>query len=271
MKIAQLGHNGGPPLRDERQGDAVVVQLPRRKGRPPKPALPPRKSERDAAHFQAVAQAISGLALNRRLWNPARQRVRSQADRDRRLRPGTAKVLGFFLDCVNRERGYDWHSSASIAADLGISYRTVETAFDELERCDYIARRSRGVAGAGKATRQWHTTIPALVNAAQEIIDERDAKTQDGPTRKEGVDPHKNAGGPTQKQQKDPHTCVGKPERENLKEESLPPPPRQSDGSRREGGRDGDDPEMKKRVAAQMARLSACIKKVPSAPEEWDL
>jgi hypothetical protein len=112
MTIPKIGHNGGPPLEAEHQTADNVVRLPRRKGRPPRPSLP-EKVESDDRHFQAVAQAISGLALKRALWNPARQRVRSQADRDRRLRPATAKILGFYLDSVNRQRGYDWHAPPS--------------------------------------------------------------------------------------------------------------------------------------------------------------
>ena len=78
--------------------------------------------------------------------------MRRWLDRDRCLRPASIKVLGYFLEHINRRAGYDWHSADTIASDLGLSIGAVEKAFGELIPGAWIClRESELVRGRRKA------------------------------------------------------------------------------------------------------------------------
>lgn len=63
--------------------------------------------------------------------------------RDRKLSPATRLVGLYIADLVNLERGYSWPPQELIAADLGISERTVRRAIIELACYFQITRRHR--------------------------------------------------------------------------------------------------------------------------------
>ena len=201
-----------------RLGDTAIVVAfvpPKRRGRPRKP---PAVDQRCKEDFGTVAMALAGIARQKTLWGAGRERARRWADRDRRLRPVSIKVLGFLLEHVNRNAGFDWHSAATIAADLGVTTRAVENAFSELTMAGYLLREPVTTNGRAKATRPWRTTIPALVRAAQEVRGEHEAKARarlgqatiaPGPAQRMPVDPNKNAGGPEQERRNEPEHLFG--------------------------------------------------------------
>ena len=205
----------------------VAFTPPKRRGRPRKPPAVDRSCKDD---FDTLAMAVVGIAGKPTLWNAAKERVRRWADRDRCLRPASTKVLGYFLEHINRRAGYDWHSADTIASDLGLSISAVEKAFGELIPGAYLLRESESVSGRRKATRRWRTTIPALKGAAMEVSAEREAKAGarlgmtpvgSGPGQKMGLDPDKKAVGPGQKSRDGPGQISGCSLREPLETEPL--------------------------------------------------
>ena len=221
---------------------ATVVGFapPKRRGRPRKPPPVVRRCKDD---FDTVAMGVVGIASKPALWNATKERVRRWADRDRGLRPASTKVLGFFLEHINRRAGYDWHSADTIASDVGLSISAVEKAFHELVPGGYLLRESEAVTGRRKATRRWRTTIPALKGAAMEVSAEREAKARArlglslagvGPGQKIGVDPDKKTDGPGQKSGLGPGQKDGCSLREPLEVEPLDKSP----------GCAGDHPEQ---------------------------
>jgi hypothetical protein len=82
--------------------DEHVPQPPRR-GRPRKPVTVDRRC---TDPFDTVAGEVANLAKSPE-WNAAKERVRRWADRDRSLRPISTKVLGYYLEHLNRKKGYD--------------------------------------------------------------------------------------------------------------------------------------------------------------------
>ena len=115
----------------------VAFTPPKRRGRPRKPRPIDRSCKDD---FDTVAMAVVGIAGKPTLWSAAKERVRRWADRDRCLRPASTKVLGYFLEDINRRAGYDWHSADTVASDLGLSISAVEKAFGELIPGAYLLR-----------------------------------------------------------------------------------------------------------------------------------
>jgi hypothetical protein len=197
----------GPP-----RGE-VVPFAPRkpRRGRPRKTILPATPC---TDRFDVVAAAVVGIASKRREWAAAKERVRSRADRRREFSPATPKVLGYLLEKINRERGYDWHAAATIAADLGLSVRTVERAFSELRDAGTILREHVMVEGS-RASKRWRTTLPWLVDASRDLESERVARTGETPAKKTGKDPTDKEGGPDKKIPGGPAKFVGQTQKEN--------------------------------------------------------
>ena len=219
-----------PDAAMKRLGDTATVVAftpPKRRGRPRKPPPVDRRCKDD---FDTVAMAVAGIASKPTLWNAAKERVSRWADRDRGLRPASAKVLRFLVEKVNRQKGYDWHPADAIGREVAICLRAVEKAFHELIMGGYLLRESEAVSGRRKATRRWRTTIPALTGAAKEVSVEREAKARarlglpaeaPGPAQKMRADPNKNSLGPEQKSRDGPAQKFGCSLREPLEREPL--------------------------------------------------
>jgi len=96
-----------------------------RRGRRRKPALILRPCSES---FDVVAGGVIALAAQTGSWAAPKERLRSQADREKAFAPATPKVLGYLLEHINRAHGFDWHSAKTIADELGLTIRTVERA-----------------------------------------------------------------------------------------------------------------------------------------------
>ena len=216
----------------KRLGDTAVVLafVPlKRRGRPRKPLAVDRRCNDE---FDAVATVVAGIARQKDLWGATRERVRHRADRDPVLRPVSNKVLGFRLEHLNRKVGFDWHAADTIAADLGVTTRSVENAFSELTD----GRLSAPRAGAHQKPRQGDTALahddPRSDPAAREVSRERETMARErlgrlsaraGPSKSMTVEPNKKAGGPEQQRRNGPEHLFG----QTLKRE----PPNESVGS----------------------------------------
>jgi hypothetical protein len=210
-----------------------------------------------------VAAAVVGVA-GQPIWNRAKERVRRWVDRNHTLRPISSKVVGFLLEHLNRERGYDWHTAGAIAEDLGVRVSAIEKAFGQLGKVGIILRDVETVKGRGRATRRWRTTIPMLVRAAEEIASEHGGKDHE-PTQKSAMDPPKKSNGPTQeikwtrpeKPDEPTQEMAVEPIEEPI-EESLPPlPPKRAKRARRARGRD------KANSVLDVDQLLAALRKEP--------
>lgn len=143
------------------------------RGRPPKPELTPQPCTET---FGVVASKIAAIAKDKSLWQAAKERTRAKADRDPMLSPCSRKVFNFLLDHVNRDKGYDWHGNKSIAADRNMHRRTAQKGSKQLAERGYILRDS--VSG------RWRTTLPCLIDAAEEIRQEKASKSAGETTKK---------------------------------------------------------------------------------------
>jgi hypothetical protein len=134
--------------------------------------------------------------------------VRSWADREKGFAPATSKVLGYLLGHINRDKGYDWHSAATIARELAMTTRTVERSFKELVDAGW-ASREHFIVGGSQASKRWRTTLPKLVAAGGEPMAQND---DEGPDRKIAKDPtgnSENGEGPDKKGNEGPDENVG--------------------------------------------------------------
>jgi hypothetical protein len=213
-------------------GDYPRSPPPARRGRPRKPELVDRRCTEP---FESVVAAVAKLALDSKLFFAAKAQLGHHADRDRALKPISTKVLRFYLEHINAKEGFDWHPTAAIAEDFGVTVRAVEMAHTELVKGGYILRdREAAKGGRRGAAWRWRTTIPALREAADEVTKTwREAKS---PTRKSG-----------RKKRQDPERAADEP-RYNR---ALPLASRITTWpySRPEGEEDGDLYDRMKRLA----------------------
>ena len=209
---AERTHILGPAIDPPRSGEVVAFapRMPRR-GRPRKTILPATPC---TDRFDVVAAAVVGIASKRREWAAAKERVRSRADRRRDFSPATPKVLGYLLEKINREHGYDWHAAVTIAAYLGLSIRTVERTFSELGDAGAILRQ-HVIAEGSRASKRWRTTLPWLVDANRDLEAGRVAREAEAPAKKTGKDPTEKEGGPDKKIPVGPVKFVGQTQEEN--------------------------------------------------------
>jgi hypothetical protein len=244
-------------------------QTPRR-GRPKKPEIVDRHC---TDNFDTVASRVAKLAPD--LAAAARVRVRHWVDRDRSLGPMCSKVVGFFLEHYNREKGFDWHSLSAIAKDLDVGVRAVENAIHDLGKAGITLRDCCGAAKGGSrgSAWRWRTTVPALLEAATEVRGEWEAESSGKePAQQCAKSPSEKAEELVQKTAKSPpgkgeeavwistkspsekaEEPVQKGGAESLEEslevESLPPLPpharrRRRDGGARERGKSNGDLDL---------------------------
>ncbi len=183
--------NSGSNEAEEHQNTAK--RQPR--GRPRKPEAPPQPC---TEAFDTISGEIVAIAQSKSLWPAAKERVRTKAACDPRLTPTSFKVVTFLLDHVNRKCGYDWHGSVAIAEALGLSKKSVKRAFQQLANAGYI-KRAYEIRGGTQASQFWKTTLPALVDAAREIQQERRAKSaeKEGPRKPQRRGPVNSKEGPS--------------------------------------------------------------------------
>lgn len=183
-RAIDLAHNPreGPQQLEPRADDNVVrFEPPRRpRGRPRKPCITktPALQTPSIAEFDHIAAGIVGIAAEQKsgLWAAAKERVILRATNDpRRLRPTAIKALVFLMSVINRNKGYDWRSVDTLAAEAGLPLRTAKGALKELDLAGYIQRRTV-IRKGGRDSMHGQRTIPALLDAAIEIRRERDVK-----------------------------------------------------------------------------------------------
>jgi hypothetical protein len=106
-----------------------AVSLAPRKRPRGRPRKPPQLDRRCTDSFDTVALAIVAVARQKVLWSAAKELVRVWADRGKSLSPGSRRVLGFLVNKLNRNAGYDWHGVEAIATERCVSVPTVNRAF----------------------------------------------------------------------------------------------------------------------------------------------
>ena len=168
--------NSGSNEAEEHQNTAK--RQPR--GRPRKPEAPPQPC---TEAFDTISGEIVAIAQDKSLWPAAKERVREKVA-IAGLTPSAFKVVIYLLDKLNRKHGYDWHGSVAIAEALGVGKKSMKRAFQQLSRAGII-KRDYEITGGTKASQRWKTTLPALVDAAKEIQQERRAKSaeKEGPRK----------------------------------------------------------------------------------------
>jgi biotin operon repressor len=178
-------------------------------------------------------------------------------DRDRSLRPISSKIAGYFLEHINRQAGYDWHSAKAIAEDLGVHVSAVEKGIAELLRTGVILRDVETAKGRGRGTRRWRTTIPMLVRASEEVSREHKKqsdqdwamdppKKSDGPTQEIRWTHPRKSDGPTQEKGSEP---IEEPVEESL----SPQPPKRAKRAR--GARARDETQISSEADQLLAPL----------------
>jgi hypothetical protein len=174
--------------------DANSASPKRSPGRPKKPEL---ASQPCGEEFDMVSAGVVALAsAEGGIWAATKEALRARADREKGFSPATPKVIGFVLQHINLEKGYDWHSAQTIATELILSIRSVERAFREARLAGYFLREVRDdipVKGS-QATKPWRTTVPMLLVIAKEITAK---KGPEGPDRKIQRTRQKNSKDPT--------------------------------------------------------------------------
>jgi hypothetical protein len=192
----------GDAVSQPKRGQLVMFQPPKRRGRPRKPVAdtPP------TTKFEHTCAAIVGLAAGRD-WPMLKERVLATARTDRRLSNAGKVTLGHLLEVINRNEGYDWRGMEEHAKACAQSVPTAERAFRRLRLAGYIDRSIAIITGKGRANKSGLTTIPALVEAAVMLGQERSRKAKeaaadasaDGPVTKIPMDPSNNCDGPITK------------------------------------------------------------------------
>ncbi len=150
----------------------------------PKLKRPRGRPRKDTPHapapedFDVIAAAIRGLGASEVVWKraAAEQRLAMQK---LRLRPTTVAVADLVAEHLNREHGYDWHSSEDWAEALGCKTRSVKRAFEEGANAGFVKRRRCGD--------RWHTTLPKMVSLCMHVQRQLDADQGDQKTQSRGT------------------------------------------------------------------------------------
>ena len=143
---------------------------PKRRGRPEKQKIIKRRCTEDFDEVTKKVRAVAPCKINNTsIWQATKERAAATVRKDRSLAPCAQKVLACLLDHLNREKGFDWHGIRAIGAKEGLGPRTVQKAFTQLSDAGYIIRDYN-------ERKQWRTTFPCLVAAAEQVRQERMAK-----------------------------------------------------------------------------------------------